>query len=311
MEGKSRFSITRKEEHFIYDSNKIEAFQDCPRSFFFRYVLGWKSEFTNIHSAFESAWREAISFLINRGMTDSYAQKACNIFDEIFYEKCPQDLHGKHPSKNAENARNGLREYAKGFRMLGDSEVLSTDVAGKVAISDDRVLYFKCDHISRNSEGQIWGLEHKTTSQGGSSWKNRWGLDFQTNAQSYAVSRLFEGEKVDVAGMKIDGAILRADRNNEFIRIPCRKSDDQLQLWRQECNYWIDLIEQNWQILGETDRSQNTMYAFPRNPTSCTRSGCRFEDMCEHWCNPLRHCENPPVGYEEDHYDPRDKSIGV
>lgn len=300
-------TISKNKKHEVYDTSKIESFQDCPRKFFFRHVLGWKSEFQNVHVAFDTAWGRAMEFLHTTGMTETHIQKAISIFEETFQEEYPSPLQDKHPSKNIGIAREGLKEYGRHCRVLDDFEVVSTEVAGTVSISDDRVLYFKCDLISRNSEDQIWGLEHKTTSQGGSSWKNRWGLDFRTNAQSYALSRLFEGEQENVAGMKINGAILRADRNNEFIRIPCARSSEQLQLWRQECNYWIDSIERNWEILSETKREDDTMYAFPRNPTSCTKTGCEFNDMCEGWCNPLRHCESPPVGYMEDHHDPRGK----
>jgi len=295
-----------EKEHSRYDEKKISSFQECPRKFFFRYVLGWSSETPDIRDAFDSAWRKALTFLHTSGDTDSRIREAISIFEEAFQKGFPLILRDKHPVKNAEIAREGLREYANCFPVLDEFEILSTDIAGTVSIRDDRAIYFGCDHISRNREGQIWGISHKTTSDGGSSWKEKWGLDFQTNVQSYALSRLYEGEE-EVAGMKINGAIFPPDGKNEFIRIPSRRSPDQLQLWRQECNYWIDLIEKNWELLAETSRSDDVMHAFPRSPSSCGQSGCRFKDMCENWCNPLQHSSEPPVGYEEDHYDPQEK----
>lgn len=297
--------IEKRPEHDILDSTKIKAFQSCPRQFFFKYILGWQSDTPNIHLAFGSAWHIALEYLHTHGMSDSHVEKAFLAFQKIFNEEFPQQmLSDQHRAKNEENALRALQEYAKTYRH-DEMEVLFTETAGTVPIREDRVLHWKSDLIFEDHRGEIWSLEHKTTGRGGSSWKNRWKLDFQVSAYAYALSALFSDRIEDVAGVKINGAILRKSGNNEFVRIPCRKSLDDNNLWLQEANHWIDMIEWNMEILRRTSVEDSTMFAFPRNPTSCTKFGCPFDGLCENWQNPLQHCDQVPVGYEEDHWDPR------
>lgn len=297
--------IEKREEHDVLDSTKLKTFQSCPREFFFSYILGWRSKTANVHLAFGSAWHEALEYLHTKGMSDQNIKEAFFVFQEIFNKEYSPLMNEEHKAKNAENAGKALQEYAHAYRDKDDFEVLFTETAGTAPVRGDRVIHFKCDLILEDRNGDIWSMEHKTTGRGGRTWKSRWPLDFQVNAYAHAVSSLFADRYGDVAGVKINGAILRKSGNNEFVRIPCRKTADQLRLWVQECNHWIDMLEWNMEILAETSVSDDIMFAFPRNPTSCTKYGCAFDGMCERWTNPLRRCEEPPPGYEEDHWDPR------
>lgn len=299
--------ILKREEHDILDSTKIKAFQSCPRKYFFSYILGWQSDTPNVHLAFGSGWHEALEHLHTSGMGDRQVEEAFLIFQKTFNEEFPQQmLSDQHKGKNEENALRALQEYARVYRNE-EMEVLFTETAGTVPIREDRVLHWKSDLIFESPRGEIWSLEHKTTGRGGSSWKQRWSLDFQISAYAYALSALFSDRIEDVAGVKVNGAILRKSGNNEFVRIPCRKSLEDNKLWLQEANHWIDMIEWNMDILRRTSVQDSTMFAFPRNPTSCTKYGCPFDGLCENWSNPLQHCQEVPVGYEEDHWDPRRK----
>ena len=48
------------------DSTKINTFLDCPRQYFFTYVLGWRSDRPNNHLVFGQAWHEAMEHLDTR-----------------------------------------------------------------------------------------------------------------------------------------------------------------------------------------------------------------------------------------------------
>ncbi len=295
--------IQKRPEHDILDSTKIKAFQDCPRRFFFEHILGWQSDTPNVHLAFGSAWHKAMELLHNSEMNEQDVQRAQFVFSEEFEKERPALLSDEHASKNTQNAHKALKQYANAYRG-DDFKILHTETAGTAPIREDRVIHFKCDLIIEDTQGQIWSMEHKTTGRGGSTWKNRWDIDFQVSAYAHAVSALYANRYEDVAGVKINGAILRKS-NNEFIRIPCRKGPKDHQLFIQEANHWIDMIEWNMEILRRTSVEDDVMFAFPRNPTSCSKFGCEFDGLCSNWRNPLRKCSEPPVGYEEDHWDPR------
>ena len=47
------------------------------------------------------------------------------------------------------------------------------------------------------------------------------------------------------------------------------------------------------------------LMCFPMNTESCTKYfGCAYHDFCQAWPNPLQHCEEPPLGFKIEHWDP-------
>jgi len=303
--GKS--TVPKHPTHDVLDSTKIKAYQDCPRKFFFSYVLGWRTDGKNVHIAFGQGWHDAMEHLIHRRVQDGeYSAEAVMEAYDLFESKFRSEMGGMieetHYAKNASNAFEALKQYAKQWSRRDDFDVLFTETAGTAPIRNNRVIHFKSDAIIEDSKG-IWSLEHKTTGRGGQSWKDKWRLDFQVNAYSHALHCIFD--EASVRGVKINGAILRK-KNNEFLRIACPKDAKDLQLWLSECNHWVDMIERDMAQLAECSPSDDVMVAFPRNPTSCCKFGCSYPGLCSEWHNPLNKLhDGPPVGYEEDFWDPR------
>jgi hypothetical protein len=49
------------------------------------------------------------------------------------------------------------------------------------------------------------------------------------------------------------------------------------------------------------------MMAFPIRPGRCTKyRGCPYHNFCMSWPNPLRKCEEPPLGFATRFWDPRE-----
>lgn len=292
----------------VLDSSKIQAFQDCPRGFFLRYILGLEPTEPNIHLVFGSAWHEAMEYLLNNGLSNESVLEAFQLFQEVYYEAYPRDLIDLgHGPKTPENALEALVQYAEKFKHEV-IETLYTEVAGTVPIDQDRVIHFKLDSVIRDEEGFIWSMEHKTTGRKSQAWMDKWSLKTQVGTYSHALFMLYGLN--EVRGVKINGAVLRK-KSNEFIRIPVRKSKKMMQAWLWETKYWLDQIAWNMIELSKSSPSEDVLMAFPRNTESCCKFGCRYPGICPVMENPLQlqddNGEIDLIGYRKNFWDPRDR----
>lgn len=288
----------------INDPSKLQAFMDCPRGFFFSYVLGWRQEESNIHLVFGSAWHDAMEHILKNGYTHEAAAEAYDKFLAIYMDAFPMaDVEPPHGAKNPATVLKGLASYVSQYRDIDkDNETLYTEVAGTVPISENRVIHTKVDSIIRAPDG-IWSLEHKTTGRNSGPWRNKWTLILQIGAYTHLVKNAFPTEPVQ--GVKVNGAIFTKSRGAEFLRIPVRKTPDMMQEFLWEVNHWWDQLEWNYRALEQSSSSDDVMMAFPKNSQSCSKFGCKYPGLCNAWQNPLQKCHEPPPGYDIEFWDPR------
>lgn len=290
----------------IYDASKIQAFMDCPRKFFFRYILGWESTEPNIHLVFGSAWHEAIEHLLNHGYDHDNVLFAYEKFLKTYKEKYPSHYE-VHAAKTPENALQALTEYARQWKNQDDFKVLHTEVAGTVPVGDNTICYWKTDAIIQDKDG-FWTLEHKTTGRKTGSWLTMWPLKVQIGMYTHVLNIMFD--RKDVRGVKINGAVLRSS-SNEFIRIPVRLSNNQMLQWLWETKHWLSQIEWNFMELSKCKDSDPVMTAFPRNGESCSKFGCPHPELCNLMTNPLQRQEEPPHGYHTTWWNPAEREKEV
>lgn len=290
----------------IYDSSKIQAFMDCPRKFFFRYIMGWESEEPNIHLVFGSAWHEAMEHLLQNGYDNDNVLLAYGKFLDTYKEEYPVEL-GQSDSKTPENALQALGEYAGLWKGKDKFKVLHTEVAGTVPIDEDQVIYWKTDSIIEDKDG-YWSLEHKTTGRKTGAWLSKWPSKIQTGTYTHVLNVMFGMDRVQ--GVKINGAILRKS-TNEFLRIPVRLSNKQMQQWMWEVRHWLAQIEWNFIELSKCKKEDDVLTAFPRNGESCSKFGCPHPELCNLMTNPLQRQENPPLGYKKSFWNPAEREKKV
>lgn len=293
----------------IIDSTKIQAIQDCPRKFFYRYILGWQPENPSIHLEFGKAWHEAMEIILTEGTAPEAITKAYNQFLETYTLGMQRDqmvLEELHPSKTPSNALRALAEYSACWRD-NPAQTMHVEVAGTVPISNTRVLHTKTDAIRRFSPahqnaGKIYSLEHKTTTRQSRPWEEKWHVLFQVGTYNHFLNCLFS--PTEVYGVIINGAIFRKG-GNEFPRIPITFSPNMWEAWISEANHYWDYLEWNMRQLYETSPSDRVMVAFPRNSFSCTKFGCDYPHLCSVRANPLQICHQVPLGFRQEYWDPR------
>ena len=66
-------------------------------------------------------------------------------------------------------------------------------------------------------------------------------------------------------------------------------------------------MDWNYEGLSKASIDDPILNAFPRNPNQCVNKYqklCPFHSYCLAWANPLKHCSEPPMGFEVKHWNP-------
>lgn len=304
----------------ITDGSKLKTYLECPRHYFYEYILGWRPETPSNHLVFGSAWHLAMEHLLLNGYDPDSVAEAYQLFLAEYRKTFSPETDQLYAPKTPEIAELVLYAYAANYsKDLERYEVLHTEIAGVVALTEDRQLHFRMDSIIREREtGMIYSLEHKTGSRLWR-WEEQWPLSIQVGTYTHVLYCLYPAEIV--RGIIVNGSFftkaprsweawLNGDRSKykppfDFMRVPVYRSTDQMQTWLWGTTAWLDLLEWDFQSLLTQDQNAPFMSCFPMNPTSCTNYlGCPFKDFCSAWPNPLQHCEEPPMGFVVDRWDP-------
>ena len=295
-------NVTPDKTWRIYDSSKVQEYMNCPRKYFYRYVLGWDTDEPNIHLVFGEGWHRAMEVLLNEGYTNQAVKNAYSTFLEYYRQHFTEIQDANNYPKSPDSVVPTLVEYMQKYRNSDTFEVLYTEVAGTVPISDTRVISFRLDSIVKSDEG-IVSLEHKTASRLSQAWMDQWPLKVQMGTYMHVLHSLYDPK--DVYGIKINGVIFRKTKN-DYIRVPIRKSTDMMNAWLWNVNHQIDLIEWNMEELAKSDESEEVMMSFPMNTENCVNYGraCKYHDFCTSWANPLKRADEPPIGFVKKFWDP-------
>jgi len=291
----------------INDSSKINTYLDCPRKYFYEYVLGWAPDAPRHDLEFGEAWHKAMEAFYEFGFSDDAYQLACHKFLEhyrkFFDESTDMDYAPKSPG-NALLALDAYRkQYAADFKRY---KVLHIEVAGAVLFTEDRSLHYRLDTVIQDLEkDQVLFLEHKTTKRLGRQWLDQWALAIQLGTYSHVLYSLYGYDKV--YGGMVNGACFQK-KGNEFIRVPVRKTPESMNVWYYTVRYWLDQLHHQYDLLEASSPDEPVLHCFPMNPGACTKYwGCPFHDFCISWPNPLQRCAEPPLGFIEHRWNPADR----
>lgn len=290
----------------ILDSSKLTTYMECPRKFFWRYLLGWHPASPNNHLIFGSAWHFAMEHLLLSGTSADSVSMAIAKFAEYYREYLPPSTDELFAPKTPLNAAMSIMDYARKFaREIVECEVLYTELGGIVLVSSTRTMTFKCDAIMRSPSGAVFGLDHKTSQRRYSDWGDHWTLSTQILTYLHALNCLYSDQE-DMK-MVVRCSFFYKKDPTIFEDQPISKSLAQMQAWLERTNQWIDRLNTDVDILRhEDDTDETAMHAFPQNDTACFNFGrrCEFFDFCNAWSNPLTRCGEPPLGFNVEWWNP-------
>jgi len=293
-----------------HDASKTTTFMECPRKYFFQYVLGWRSVFPSIHLIHGEGWHRAQENLLLNGFSKESAVEALTKYVAYYREHFPNKLtDSERYPKNPLGTLEALNSYIKMWKDQKPLTVLATEIAGKVTISEDIEAILRLDSLVADDEN-IYSMDHKTGSRNSDQWRNQWQLSFQMSLYTHAVRCLPKSvlkgyENHELWGMIINGSIFLKSGNHAHVRVRVRKTDAQLAAWLWEATHWIEMIRAEWERLPECKESDPVLTSFPKNTTSCGNwGGCEFHNFCVMSQNPLKYVNNRPVEFNEEHWDP-------
>lgn len=294
---------------WILDSTKIQNYIESPRKFFFNHVIGLRGDTPNIHLEYGKAMHEGLEVLQLGGYSSDACGEASTKFLECFKEAFPNEAEWSiFDPKTPTRAIEALFEYAREYDFR-DEKVLYTEIAGAMPISMEksRAIHFKQDTILLKRDG-FWSREHKTASRFGLTWEKQWHTKFQIGTYALALFILkdFLQENFGlhgIQGVEINGVAFQK-KETKFLRVPIYRTEEQLDRYLGDANYWWDKIEEDFELLAETSPSDKIMRAFPCGGEGCTRFGCLYSELCSLWLNPLQHIERPPTGFKVEYWDP-------
>jgi len=308
----------------ITDSTKLQSFLTCPRWYFFEHILGWRMEEPNIHLVFGISVHKAMEKIYLAGgkpdfsaatLTKAY-EAFLDYYRKFFSEMSDDDNSPKTPA----NFLRALPLYAGTYNHIDNEfDVLHSEVAGSIMVSDSRCFHFKMDVIAKSVAEGIFSLEHKTGGRFSTVWARQWSQKVQIGTYAFVLACMFPDE--ETYGVKINGLFIKNppklkqdgtpyanSTDTEFHRVPIQKTIPQLDDWLWNVNFWMEFIEIEMDNLDKVKEDDEIMTAFPKNTESCNKYyGCPYQDFCVAWLNPLRKCQEPPMGFVTEHWDPRSK----
>jgi hypothetical protein len=293
--------IELNETHSIFDSSKIDSYLRCPRSFFYRYILGWEIDSDNYHLIFGQAWHKGMEVIMKEGCNVESLEKAFVAFMAHYREYFPDSAgDAGRGVKTPEKALLGYTTYID-FYKHDDFETIETEIGGSVSIGENRNTSFRIDAVCKNDVG-YFVMEHKTASADSSSWRNQWALSIQLGMYIHVLHCMLEGE---VWGARVNGAIFRS-KDVGLVRIPVRKTIEQMQQWYYIVQKALEDIEKDTEKLLVESKKGLHMKSFQMNPVSCTAhfGTCPYHDLCLCWHNPLEKVNEVPSGFRVRWWNP-------
>jgi len=288
----------------IIDSTKLNSFIDCPRSYFYEYILGWRSEAPNIHLEFGKAWHLAMEHLINNGYENESISAAYKLFLDHYRQFFPEIMDEANAPKNPANALRALVQYCEEYKEDRFTPIY-TEIAGTVPVDDGKVLHFRMDSVLESQDGMIFSREHKTGSQLSRQWTDQWALAIQTGTYNHVLYCLYPAEQV--WGVEINGVFFQK-KENKFQRVPARRTLPIMNSWQWTVCHFMNMIEFETKRMFDVKESDEVMEAFPCHPTNCTKYfGCRYHDFCMAWANPISRCDEIPLGFKTEWWNPAEE----
>lgn len=290
----------------FFDNTALSSYKDCPRKYYLRHVLDWRSEGTSLplvfglawHSAMDAVWRMAKK--VPKEELPSYGLAA---FLETWEgQGHPAELTLEQIESYSPRTPSVAHEMLVGYvnarhGMMQSVELLSLEQPFAVPLPQlDNVWYVgRLDKVVQ-ATGQLLVLEHKTTTEykkdGGfrSTYVEGWYSDSQCKGYQYGGALFFPGLKQ----VWVDAALVHAKVHNAFRFIPIEHQMPLLQEWITDTKDWIARIH------ADTARGY-----FPKNENSCVGKfgACQFLDICRTTSDPER-LSTPPAGYVKEKWQP-------
>lgn len=298
-----------------YDNTRISTYKTCPRSYFIRHMLGWRSTGTGIALIFGSSWHDAQDVVwgySKKFKPRDLAELAQMAFEKRWAEEgLPVDISMESESyylpRTPSIAREMLHEYThQRERMLAEAEVVAIEQPFAVPMPDMPGHWYigRLDKVVKYNAQQLV-LEHKTTTAYAtvgnfrSDWTESWFMSAQVKGYQFG-GGLYYG---NVNAVWIDGALVHKKIHDAFKFVPVSHNFVLLKEWIEGTKAWVRQISAEEESFKK--EGQLIPGLFKRNDESCfgKYGACPFIDICRSVDDPSK-LDGPPAGFVEEHWEP-------
>lgn len=295
----------------IIDSSKLSDYMDCPRKWLFRHGLGWVTDVPNHNLDFGSFLHISLDALYSYGFNDASLELAKATFFEAYREKYAEETDDIYFPKSPYAAMELLDLYYK--RMLptmDEYECLHTEISGSVPLLNGSRLALRVDQLARHKTTNMKFIrEYKSTTRNDRQWRDQWLLSTQIGCYTHLLYSLYDINEVE--GVIVE-QLLFQKKGVDVNILPCRKTPEQMLSWLNSTSKWHQKLKEDILFLESAPEDylleNDVLECFPLNSQSCTKYfGCEYHPYCCAWANPMKHCEEPPIGFRQEFWDPNER----
>lgn len=298
------------------DNTQLSSYKDCPRKWFLRHYLHWRSEGTSLPLCFGLSWHDAMDVVWQHArripradLPDLAYARWCESWEE---QGLPVEMDlgeiERYSPRTPAIAREMLHAYIdERWTFLQGIELIAVEQPFAVPMPGlDNTWYCgKLDKVFKHQSDPYIG-EHKSTTEykkdGGfkTSYLEGWFSDSQVKGYEFGGSLFYPG----LSNVWVDAALVHKTVR-AFRFIPVAHQFPLIQEWVRDTSEWIRRLELEtleFERIGELPGG-----LFPKNENSCMGKygPCTFLDICRTTPDPTKLTE-PPAGYIVEKWEPFD-----
>jgi len=301
----------------FFDNTMLSSYKDCPRKYFIRHVLGWRSEGTAMPLVFGLSWHAGMDVvwqfankLDHRTLADSAQAKFLETWEEqgLPSELDVQQLDNWSP-RVPPTAHEMYHQYIEArWPVLREAELIACEQPFAVPLPRTTDVWYvgRLDKVV-NYGSQKLVIEHKTTTEykkdGGfkGDYIEGWYSDSQVKGYQFGGSMFFGG----LDGVWVDSALVHKTVHNAFRFIPVAHKHDMLEEWLADTLEWVFRVGEDTNAFLDSEILAHGN--FPKNEGSCYGKfgRCPYLDICRTVSDPSK-LGGPPPGYIEEFWQPFD-----
>ena len=239
-------------EKMEFDPSSISCFLECPRKFYYRYVIGLEKREKPASLVFGEAVHLALAeYYRGRSMVEAI-RVASPLLNEVEEER-----RGKEAFKVI------MEAYAEQYpREKEVFEVEAVEVEGAIEVGEV-LLCFRLDMYARFQNGVVV-VDHKTTSSMGMHFFRRFRPNFQIDAYAFALKEMVG--RCD--GVLING--IYVGKSPKFGRELSSRTPREHAVFKETLGCVVEEMRRCWEARK-----------WRMNTTACnTYAGCPFRDLC-------------------------------
>lgn len=300
----------------FYDNTMLSGYKKCPRMYFLRHVLDWRSEGVATPLVFGLSWHSAMDVVWQHYKqvpnVNELVQLAMAKFLETWEgEGLPVEMDietmEKYSPRLPTIAAEMLHQYiTKRSALLGSCELVAVEQPFAVPLPGTEHTWYigRLDKVIKTD--QMLAIEHKTTTEykkdGGfkTHYVEGWYSDSQVKGYQFGGGLFYPG----LTQVWVDSALVHKQVHDAFRFIPVAHQFPLLEEWITDTKEWVRRVETDTQAYKDAG-GRLAPGVFPKNEEQCMGKfgPCSFLSICRTTARPEL-LDGPPQGYMEEKWQP-------